>query len=223
MPSSQVVVAVLMLLPGFVTAAVFNAISIRRKRSQFETISEVILFELLVVTSYALLARQCRAIRLPAPPDPALADAASSTLEASAMALLAIATLSASWGLVLGTLHNQDWILFVLRWCRVTKQSSHVTVWSGAFYNIESWVVVHLDSKVRIIGWPQQFADSPEESSVFLTQAAYLGDDGRVVEIPGAGILLTKEAGITMVEFVANDTVPDTTQQVIKPARGKRQ
>jgi hypothetical protein len=78
-------------------------------------------------------------------------------------------------------------------------------VWSGAFYNLESWVVVHLESGTRIFGWPAHFADSPEEGSAFLTHAAYLGDDGDVVEIAGPGILLTKESGIRMVEFLRDD------------------
>lgn len=55
------------------------------------------------------------------------------------------------------------------------------------------------------MGWPAHFADSPDEGSAFLTHAAYLGDDGNVIEIPGPGILVTKEAGIRMIEFLRDD------------------
>ena len=57
----------------------------------------------------------------------------------------------------------------------------------------------------RILGWPRHYSDSAEDGEIFLEKARYLSDTGRVedeVVVDGPGVLLTKAAGISHVEFL---------------------
>ena len=55
------------------------------------------------------------------------------------------------------------------------------------------------------MGWPRHYSDSAEDGEIFLEKARYLSDTGRVedeVVVDGPGVLLTKAAGISHVEFL---------------------
>lgn len=203
--TEETLLVALLLLPGFLAAKVFNALAVRRKKTTIEFLTDVLLFEFLVVTSYAVLAATRPILRITTTSSTAtdkLSHTTSLDLGANAAPFVALAGCAIAWGVILAWLHNKDYLFLLLRCVRVTKQSSHSTVWQGAFHDCQTWAIVTMASGQRIYGWPKNYSDTPEESSVFLTHAHYLDKDNKEVRIPPPGILLTKNAEIVSVQFV---------------------
>ncbi len=223
MLSTENLLVLLLLLPGFLAARVFSWVAVRRQKTQLETLGEIVLFECLVLTLYAWVATAIPGLRLLRHTGDPSGEWALDAVQSNAPGLTTILLISLALGGMLGLAHNKDWLLTGLRELRVTKQSSHATVWQGAFYNQETWVIVHLESGVRILGWPVQFSDTPEEGAVFLQEAAYLDAEGRLNEIDGPGILLTKEAGIEMVEFLGPGRQSNDGQEESGTSAGRRE
>jgi len=46
------------------------------------------------------------------------------------------------------------------------------------------------------------YSDTAEECSIYLSSARWIGIDSVIVEIPGPGILLTKNASIVAISFL---------------------
>jgi len=46
------------------------------------------------------------------------------------------------------------------------------------------------------------YSDTAEEGSIYLSSARWIGIDSVIVEIPGPGILLTKNASIVAISFL---------------------
>ena len=202
MLTTESLLVVLLLLPGFLAGRVFSLVAVQRRRSTLEFLGEVVLFEFLVMCAYGVGSDYLSWPALVWPDSSAIGAKSVDILRDNAPALTSLLGLSIVSGIGIGWLHNIDQPLTLLRELGMTRQSSHATVWQGAFYSRGRWMIVHLASGERIIGWPTQFSDTPEEGALFLTHAAFVGKDDRLTEIRGPGILLTKEAGIRMVEFL---------------------
>jgi hypothetical protein len=202
MLTTESLLVVLLLLPGFLAARVFSLVAAQRRKTPFESLGEVVLFELLVLCAYGLSGELLDGPALVWPVQDGADVRTVEVLRANAPALASLLALAVVAGVLVGWLHNVDQPLGLLRRLRMTRQSSHSTVWQTAFYGHRGWVVVHLASGDRIVGWPEQFSDTPEEGALFLSKAAFVGEDGEPNEIHGPGILLTREDRIRMVEFV---------------------
>jgi hypothetical protein len=198
---------ILFLLPGFLAARMFALVAVQRKKSHLEMISEVVLFEFLVLAAYAWMPARWQWEGSVSSGEAILGVSALDTLRRNAPPLTALALIAISLGGILGWLHNLDQPLSLLRSLGATKQSSHPTVWQSAFYDRPRWVLVHLESGERILGWPELFSDTPDEGAIFLADAAYLDDEGGLTEIRGPGILIAREAGIRLVEFLDDQRV----------------
>ncbi|MFN0009438.1 MAG: DUF6338 family protein [Planctomycetota bacterium] len=193
----------MLLLPGFLAGRVFSLVAIQRRRSTLDTLGEIVLLEFLIVCTYGIGSDHLGwmpALVWPTPQD--LESGTVDILRANGRALASLLGLAVLSGVALGWLHNLDQPLGLLRHLGITKQSTHATVWQATLYEYGRWVVVHLDSGDRIVGWPRQFSDTPEEGALFLSEAAFIGEDNDLSEIQGPGILLTRESRIRMIEFL---------------------
>jgi hypothetical protein len=203
MLTTESFLVVLLLLPGFLAGRVFSLVAVQRRRSSLDTLGEIVLFEFLIVCTYGLVSDHLG--WWPALEWPTHTNGDSPTvdiLRSNGPALTSLLALAIFLGVVVGWLHNLDQPLAILRRWGVTRQSTHATVWQGALFNHRSWIVVHLESGERIVGWPTRFSDTPEEGALFLSDAAFVGDDDQLSEIRGPGLLLIREARIRMIEFL---------------------
>ena len=203
MLTTESLLVVLLLMPGFLAGRVFSHLAVQRRRSALDALGEIVLFELLIVAAYGVGSDRLGWWPALAWPATGSAEAPSvDVLRANGPAITALLGLAILFGVVMGWIHNLDQPLSLLRYFGLTQQSTHATVWQGALYSHRSWIVVHLESGERIVGWPRRFSDTPEESALFLSNAAFVGDGDELSEIQGPGILLTREAQIRMIEFL---------------------
>ncbi len=89
---------------------------------------------------------------------------------------------------------------------RFVSRSSRSSVWSDAFHDRGGVLQVELGDGRRVIGWLRYYSDEPQDSSLFLEKANWVGEDSSLIPIDGPGILITKDLGINWVEFLDSST-----------------
>jgi len=92
----------------------------------------------------------------------------------------------------------------VLRRLRVTERTTRHSIWNDIFERVaarDQVVQVELDGARSVIGVLAYYSDDAEDCSLFLSQASWVEGE-ETVSIPGAGILLTKNAGIKNVSLL---------------------
>jgi hypothetical protein len=186
----------ILLLPGFGAYRVFCAMTVRKQQPAIVTISEILLFELVIVSCYAFFADMNPDLLLQALHE----HDARVTLALNWKSLAALTGLSIGTGVLAGALFNWDRMLGPLRYWQMTRQSVHPTVWQAAFQYRRGWVVVHLQNELRISGYLRFYSDTPTEGSVYLEKARFLTAAGDPVE--AGSILLTKQSDIQMIQFL---------------------
>ena len=193
--------ACLILLPGFVTAWIVLALTVRPPQTELDKIIEALFYSFL---TYFL------AVLVPGS-EPTVISVTSSQndrlipgIDFPGLRRFVVSAflLSVSIGIIVSFLHTNDILTRLLRWVRVTRRSSRASVWSDVFHDVTTFAIIEFTDGRRIRGWPRYFSDTPEEGSLFLEQAAWILDDGTPLEIDGPGILITNKYPIQTVAFM---------------------
>jgi len=192
------------LLPGFLAAWVFYALTSFPKPSQFERVVQALIFTLitqaLVFAEKILLLQAGRLVQLGT-------WTADSDLVASAVTG-GILGLSASFAANNDTLHRY------LRKARITRETSYPSAWYRAFLSGETFVVLHLKDERRIYGWPQEWPSDPTKGHFVLQQTSWL-DGTTNIPMDGVDAVLVAVEDVELVEFVGfpKETHNDGTQE----------
>ena len=191
------------LLPGFLSAAIFNALTVRKERSQLEKVIEALVFSFALYAIWTwLILEQPLTVSAERVDDKMTRYSISfQPIELAWLFLLAVLL-----GLVMSFLVTNDIPTKMLRAAKITHASTRSSVWSDVFIDVKRYVLVEFGDGRRILGWPRYVSDTPDESSVFLERASWVLDDGTEVPISGPGILVTKNMTIHSVSFL--DPVP---------------
>jgi hypothetical protein len=105
-------------------------------------------------------------------------------------------------GVILAVAMNHDFPLSLLRRGQLTQRTLRGSVWNDTFHSFRGYVQVELTDDRIVLGWLRFYSDTPEESALFLEDAAWVRGDGQQFPINGPGILLTKESGIRNIQFL---------------------
>ena len=184
------------LLPGFFAAWVFFGLSAYEKPSQFERVIQALIFTLAVqffVSLYAIIYFKKDANLNPILP-----------LYTETIISVICATFV---GLFFALLANKDWLHGVLRYFKITKQTSYPSEWFGAFNKRNSYIVLHLKDERRLYGWPQEWPQSPDKGHFYMALASWLVNDGDETYLPSVqvdGILISIH-DVQFVEFMKEE------------------
>ncbi len=120
------------------------------------------------------------------------------------------------FGFILAVCANQDFPFCQFRKLGWTKKHSFPSVWFH-FFNDSSWspwAVLHLiPSKesvrgpCRLTGYIQEWPDDPKSGHFVMVKAAWLHQDGTVVELDTVESLMVSAAEVEMVEFLKRTPV----------------
>jgi hypothetical protein len=186
----------LLLLPGFTCAYICQHLSVRRTRSELDKVVEALLFSFLLYLGTWPFFGYSLPVSWHVGPD----GAYQIYPHYSQLLVLLIASI------VLGILYaaniNHNWLLTFLRWCGVTERTARISVWTDIFQTLTGFVQIKLKDGRLVMGWLRDYSDDPEDRAVFLEQAAWVLEGGKLEPIDGPGILLTKESGIETVSFL---------------------
>ncbi len=189
--SKDVVALLSFLLPGFLVAWIFYALTSHQKPAQFERVVQALLFTLLVsvlvtVERITLLSigrwYQLREWDRDA-------ELIASVLTATILGLLA------------AYLTNTDRLHVWLRQVGISQRSSQPSEWCTVFVDHETYVVLELKDGRRLYGWPQVWPSNFERGHIFITQPSWVHSEPQV-ELSTTDGILVPVAEVVNVEFV---------------------
>lgn len=180
------------LLPGFLTVALIQTLTVREKKKEFERVVQALLYTFICHLVWQLVKALVHVIQNwngHSPWEPTV------TTEFVGLAVCAVGL-----ALVMTSVINHGWVHAVFRKLRLTKQGSRPSGWYDAFYRRQrQYVVLHLKDGRRIFGWPLTFSELPSEGHIFLVDAQWLDS---TAQDNNPTSLLVQVADIRFVEFV---------------------
>jgi MFS family permease len=186
----QTLVALLVLLPGFVSARIARSLSAQAQQSEHERVIEALIFSFFTYVVYVLLFGTNLPIEwLP-------------TFQVHRWRVVFLAIMACGLGVLWGVIRSKDLALRLLRRWKLTERTSRESVWNDVFSSIQGSAQIGLHDGRNLIGWIGRYSDSGGERSIFLESASWVQEDGTLVEIDGKGILLTDKAEIEYVMFL---------------------
>ncbi len=187
----------LLLMPGFVSSAVLNAIVVRQTKSRIRhVIIEALVFSFLIYACLApFFAGSPVSVEVRTGEDRTtyqpIADP-EFLISAIGLAILFALAVSAS---ITHDLHMR-----MLRWMRLTHRTARDNTWIDIFIDQRRYVEVTLTDGRRLFGWPQYYSNHPEEGLLYLYDAAWI-DKGAYIDLDAHGILLTNRDSIESIVF----------------------
>lgn len=197
--SLELLAVLAILLPGFLAARLVQSFATRNRQSDFDKVVEALVYSFVVYLIYSMGVHTL-------PIDWRVSKESEKvehySVNVDPRNLLLISGISVGFALVVIAVTNNDISGKVLRSLRITSHTARPTVWSDAFHEYQGYVQVELEDGRHVVGWLLRYSSKPEQSTLFLSDAHWLGEDGSEIPIPGKGILLTKDTGIRYVMFL---------------------
>lgn len=185
--SQEFITVLQYLLPGFLCAWVYYGLTPYTKPSEFERLIQALIFTLLV-----------QAMAYPFKlylTDPSDVSSKDDGLILSVCCAFAV-------GLIISFFANSDYFHCVIRWMKITNETSYPSEWFGAFQeNKNSYVVLHLDDGNRLYGWPTEWPSDPQIGHFRIEQASWL-DAKESIETSNLSHILVPATKVRLVEFV---------------------
>jgi len=202
LPNQAVIELLTYLLPGFIAAAILYSLTPSPRPAPFERIVQALIFTI-IVQAFVLVIRSSllwahRLVDLGA-----WSEGVGLVWSVSVAALL---------GLLLARLSNHDDAHKLLRWLRITQQTSYSSEWYGALSQNKGFVVLHLSGERRLFGWPEEWPSTPGRGHFVITQPEWL-DNQKSIPLRGVERILIRIADVEMVELMADvDPTPKEGQ-----------
>jgi hypothetical protein len=203
MPTSLVALQILLiLLPGFAAAYILQLLALRGPQTDFDKAIEACLYSILIYAAFVLLTHGALPFDV-VPPKPPATDA---TIVWHSSRLLGLAAITFVFSLVGVSYINLDgnWIF---RKLKLTERTTRRSIWNDIFQKeakAVQVVQVELADGRSILGLLTYYSDSADDCSVYMEQASWVDSTGATIQIPGPGILLTKNANITSISLLDN-------------------
>jgi hypothetical protein len=197
----ETLAVLLVLLPGFLAAGIIRTLCVRTKQTEFDKLIEALVYSFIAYAAFVAIFHRFP-LQAPKSGSQNMAAYYLSLHPSDVLFLLALGTAT---GIVVGASITNDLHGKIFRRLGLTNRTSRPSIWLDVFSEVKDYVQVEFQDGRRLIGWPRYFSDSPEEPSLFLENAAWIGPDGKMVEVSGSGVLVTKEMAIGAIMFLRGD------------------
>ena len=196
--TTEMLALFLLLVPGFVSSAVLNAIVVRETKGRIgHVIIEALVFSFLIYTCLAPffdgspISVEVREV----------GDRTTYQPIADPEFLIYAIGLAILLALIVGTSITHDLHMRLLRWMRLTHRTARDNTWIDIFIDQRRYVEVTFTDGRRLFGWPLYYSNHPEEGLLYLYDPAWIDGDGNYVDLGAHGILLTKKDSIESIVF----------------------
>ena len=201
----------LILPPGFSCAFMVQRIAVRAKQTELDKVIEALLLSFILYLGTSPFFHYSLPLSWTAKDQQHFTTYAFELNWAYIFALFISAVVLA---LLYGANINHDWLLKLLRKCKITERTARSSIWNDAFQDIKgTYVLVNLADGRSVLGYLRYYSDEQEDASIFLEDATWVTENGDQEAINGPGILLTKEAAIQSVAFL-NPASTDEPQPI---------
>jgi hypothetical protein len=207
----------LILLPGFSAAYVVQALATRRTQSDLERIVEALVFSFVIYVCYMPLNGGKLPFHIQHDPTGKIDDTV--LWEPEQLAWLAAVTAAFALLAVAYVRFDGNRLFHLIR---LTERTTRNSIWNDVF---ESEAIdgqplqVELADGRSVLGILLYYSDVAEDASIYLTQASWVDAKGKLVPIPGSGILLTKNSGIQAVSLL--NPAAETSTEAVGPEMTK--
>lgn len=202
MPASLIALQiVLILLPGFAAAAIVDSLAIRGKQTDLQRVIGACLYSFVIYALFMLFSKGLLPFHVEG------LGTANPFIIWSIKRLFILLLLTVAMGFVAALYINAD-AHRLLRKLRVTERTTRHSIWNDIFETVarkNQIVQVELDGDRSVIGVLTYYSDDADDCSLFVSQAAWVDASGNTTEIPGQGILLTKNSGIRSVSLLQSN------------------
>lgn len=176
-PPDEAIRVLTFLLPGFVAAAVFHALTSRPKPDTFDRVIQALVFTIIVQ-----------------------AATAGFSLDNDRELLLSVPT-AVALALIAVYFSNNDTIHRFLRRLRITRETSYPSEWYSSFSSDSCYVVLHLKGQRRLYGWPSEWPSRPDQGHFRITEAEWLVENVKT-PVTRVSAILIPVSEVEMVEFL---------------------
>jgi Family of unknown function (DUF6338) len=202
----ETLAALLVLLPGFLAARTVQSLCVRPSQTELDKVVEALLYSFLI---YVVFLSAFHRFPLEIISSPLDGGAKSYKPVVRARDLLSLLAIGLALGLSISASITNDLHGKLFRHLRLTQRTTRSSIWSDVFHELSYYAPVQFTDGRKLIGWIKYFSDTPEESSLFLERAAWIDQDGNLTDVPGPGILVTKNLPIESIMFL--EAEPDTS------------
>ncbi len=196
--SFETIAVLAVLLPGFLASAILNAVVVRKPLDSFSKLLEAFAFSA-AIYSVPVVVVFVRGANLGG----LQSELSSGHIpEGAGYFAVFVFLLTIVIPILAGASITHDLHMRLLRKLKITDKTARETVWFDVFTDIsDRCVVVNLCDGRRLLGWPQYYANTPEEGTIYLFDPYWINNRGQNVSLGRHGILITKEM-IETIEFV---------------------
>lgn len=210
LPSIDLLTIFYKLLPGFLAAAAFHSLTPYPKRDVPDRIVAALIFTLFAQLGVAVIRE-------------ALLWTGSHVVVIGPWTTQTELGWGAAIGVLLGVvwshaINNGKTHSFLRKW-GTTKKTSLPSQWYSAFASLERFVVLHLKDGRRVMGWPRQWPDEPENGHFLLELPIWLLNDGNIAPMDQIEAFLVAGSDVKCVEFLRDKSDPVLAER--KEAIGK--
>ena len=190
--SGEIVGVLTFLLPGFVAAAVFYALTSHPKPGAFDRIVLALIFTLIckVIADFA--------VTLPSGSEDRIA---ATDLNEPALSIAIAVVL----GLCVSGISNTDALHRFLRWLRITRETSFPSEWYSTFarYGENAYIVLHLQDGRRLYGYAEEWPSEPKDGHFRMAEAEWLDDENKRIALKDVSAVLISATEVAMIEFLS--------------------
>jgi len=195
--SKETIALLSYLLPGFLVAWMFYALTSHTKPTQSERVIQALIFTLLVAAVVALeriVLQYFGHWYILRPWDK------DSELIASVITALLLS-------LLIAHLTNKDTLHAVLRKFKLSQRSSSPNEWCTVLSARQQFIVIHLKDDRRLYGWPLVWPSDPDKGHIFVTSASWVHGE-TALELAEAEGVLVDVKDIGHIEFAKKPEEP---------------
>ena len=195
--SSEGLIVLAILLPGFLASELVRILSTRQKRSEFDKVIQAFIYSLLVYVCFAAVGGA-----FPVTVHLEQTESAKHYFpELHFAPLIELTAIAVVLAIAVAWMMNHDFPVSIFQRLGITQRTFRPSIWNDVFRLPTQYVQVELADGRNVIGWLVYFSDTPEEAALYLEDAAWLPKNEPEVPING-GIFLTKECGIRTIMFL---------------------
>lgn len=179
------------LLPGLLSAWMFHAFTAYPKPSQFERIVLALIFTAFIqagvyASHHALLfIGEYKSFGV-----------WGSTAQSFWTYLWAI-----TLGITFTIFSNNDKFHALLRFLKITSETSFHCEWYGTFKLNQDFVILHLKDDTKIYGWPSEWPSDPTKGHIVISDPCWVKDDGYEY-MPTVKLMMLSISEVKWVQFM---------------------
>jgi hypothetical protein len=185
-----------LLVPGFITSAILNLLTVRKDRDALARIIEALVFSFLIYAVASYFLHQNPTTLIETKND----NEKEYTVTYNPEYTATVTVVAIVMACIFGWAFNSGCIMELARKLRLTTKTGRMSLWADVFATQRRYVIVNLSDGRRIFGWPMFTSDTSEEGTLYLYDPAWV-DDGKYIELDIHGLFLVKKDYIESIEF----------------------